>query len=186
MIGLVGGKGVGKDTAARYLSERYGAHQYAFADPIKAYATAAFGLTHDQLHGTKAQKETPDPRYQLSPRQLMQRLGDGARAAFGDDFWIARLLARLELEAPAIAVVSDVRFVNEAMRLRAVGCALWRLHYAPGLEPPCDPHASEAEWPLPAVDLEIHPAYGLSELYAAMDQACRQLGIPLRDSASSR
>ena len=184
MIGLVGGKGAGKDTAARYLTERYGAQQYAFADAIKSCAMAAFGLTHDQLHGSRHQKETIDPRYQLSPRQLMQRLGDGARAAFGDDFWITRLLGRLELEHPTLAVISDVRLLREASRLRTIGCVLWRLHYAPGLEPSFDPHATEAEWDLPAVDLEIHPAYCLGELYAALDQSCRHLGVVPRDATS--
>jgi hypothetical protein len=193
LIGIRGGKGAGKDTTADYLVERYGARKYAFADDIKVHAIAAFDLRPEQVWGTQAQKEEIDPRYQLSGRQLMQRIGDGARAAFGDSFWIDRTFAKIFADRPAIAVISDVRRESEAARVWREGTQyaqqpsyVWRLHYAPGRQPPEDLHASEQEWMLGYASYEIRPGDGdLPELYAELDAACKWFGIAPRLSAGA-
>lgn len=185
IIGIAGGKGSGKDTASDYLVENYGAVKYAFADLIKKLLIISFGLKRDQLYGTQDQKETVDPRYNLSPRQLMQRVGDGAREAFGDCFWVEKLFQQIVEDRPKLVVISDVRRVNEADRIWSEGTQykqhpthVWRLHYAPGLRRGEDLHASEQEWMKLRADLEITPgAGGLAELYASLDKACAMFGI---------
>lgn len=193
IIGIRGGKGAGKDTAADYLVEHYGAKKYAFADDIKVHAIAAFDLRPEQVHGTQAQKEEVDPRYNLSGRQIMQRIGDGARAAFGDSFWIDRTFAKVFADRPVLAVISDVRRRNEADRIKSEGAQraeypsyVWRLHHAPGRQPSEDLHASEQEWMFGFVSYEIRPGDGgLPELYAQLDAACRWFGIVPRARLSA-
>lgn len=178
IVGIRGGKGAGKDTAARYLVEKYGARQYASADDLKTLAAAVYGLRPEQLHGTQAAKEAVDPRTGLSGRQAMTRLGRAVRRVFGRTFWIDRVIARILTESPELAVISDVRFLHEADRIREVSGDLWRLHYAPGLHPGAVTEESEAEWMLGDVDLEITPGPGgVAELYPLLDRACEQFDI---------
>lgn len=190
IIGITGGKGSGKDTASKYLADRYGARTYAIAEPLKQLAAAALGLSHEQLYGTQAQKEAIDPRFDLSSREILQRLGEGVRQAFGEDALIERALAEIRTQRPSLAVISDVRRCNEADRLWLEGhrgtphrSYLWKLHYAPGLQVGGDPDPTETEWRHIVADLEITPgAGGLSELYAALDDACQLFGISRWDA----
>lgn len=51
----------GKDTAAAMLCEEYGGVALAFADPIKRFLQAAYGLTEAQLWGDEKEKEFTIP-----------------------------------------------------------------------------------------------------------------------------
>ena len=96
ILGLMGAAGSGKSTAAKYLVERYGAQRFSFADPLKDMVKAAFDLTEAQVRGTQAEKEAIDPRYNVSPRWLLQRIGtEGCRNTFGKNFWTERTLERI-------------------------------------------------------------------------------------------
>ena len=181
ILAILGGKGAGKSTAAQYLAEKLDAKAYALADPLKETLCIELGLSQEQLHGTQAQKDAVDPRYGLSPRQLMERQGDGLRAIFGEDCLVDYTLDAIYRDMPPLAIVSDVRRTNEVEALRCDGALLWRLHYAPAMV--CGPgtHISEAEWMKPEVDLEIVPGVqGLTELFAALDEACSFFGLSSR------
>lgn len=151
ILGLMGAAGSGKSTVAQYLAERYGAKRYSFADPLKELVMRSFDLSREQCYGTQAQKEAVDPRYNVSPRWLLQRIGtEGARATFGDNFWTDALLRKISADGPAFAVVEDARFVNEAVAIRAFksrhGGMIWRLE-CPDRQSAADAgHASESEW----------------------------------------
>jgi len=151
ILGLLGPAGSGKSTAAKYLAEKYTCMRYSFADPLKHVAMRTLGFTYEQCYGTQAQKEAVDPRYGFSPRWFLQKLGtEGCRGVFGDSFWTERtldLIVRQQQAAGAhVAVIEDVRFVNEANAIHAVGGAVWRLE-CPDRESVADAtHASEAEW----------------------------------------
>lgn len=177
IIGILGGKGAGKNTAAEYLVEHYGATSFAIANEMKEIIRNVFLLSNEQLHGTQAQKETADPRWGLSPRQMMERQGDALRRVYGDAFQVDRLLDTIITIQPRLAVISDIRYQHEATRIHLQG-TLWRLHHAPGLRQWPVTHNSETEWMKPRVDLEITPGPGgVSELHDAIDQACRMFGI---------
>jgi hypothetical protein len=183
MIGLVGGQGAGKTTAADYLCEYYGARLYALAAPIKSFLASGFELSHDQLHDGHV-KEAVDPRYGISARHMMERTGDGLAAAFGLSFLAERLLATLRQDRPGLAVISDVRRIHEADLLRQHGVCLWRLHHAPGVRRGGSRHPTETEWQRIDVDLDITPgAGGVEQLYAGLDQACRMFAIERLASA---
>jgi len=122
LIGVCGPASSGKDTLSNYIVTQYGGCKYAFADPLKEAAKILFNLTYDQLHSSK--KEEIDERWNLSPRQILQRLGtEGCRDLFSDTIFITRMLQEFESyrHFPGYFVVSDVRFENERNAIRDNG-----------------------------------------------------------------
>ena len=86
LIGLVGKKGSGKDTTADFLVEKFDFKKKAFADPLKSVVQKLFLLEKDDLYDP-IKKETIDPRWGMSPRQMMQMVGtDMVRSFLGKDF----------------------------------------------------------------------------------------------------
>src|SRR5678809_1072818 len=108
VIGLAGPAGSGKSSVGAYLAEHYGAHRYAFANPLKELIRRAFDMTEAQLYGTQRDKETKDPRYNVSPRWLMTHIGtEGIRSVFGPDIWAETTLKQICEERPKFAVIED-------------------------------------------------------------------------------
>lgn len=147
IIALMGPAGSGKSTAADLLVEEFGARRYSFAAPLKQLAQRTLMFSDAQMYGTQAEKEATDPRYGFSARWFLQRLGtEGGRATFGDSFWTDMALAAIRRDAPALAVIDDCRFANEANAVIAAGGEVWRLE-CPDRETAADAaHASEQGW----------------------------------------
>lgn len=188
IIGLMGPAGSGKSSAAQFLVDRYGARRYSFADPLKDMVKRAFDLSEAQVRGTQADKEAVDPRYGVSARWLLQRVGtEGCRAVFGADFWTRMLLERVTREAPEVAVVEDVRFTNEAAAIRSFGSFsaryvsgyVWRLHpVGESTSTDAGTHASETEWWSAPADVEVAPPErGLERLYTMLRTAASTCGL---------
>jgi hypothetical protein len=117
LVGLTGHAGVGKDTFAESF-HYYGFRQYSFADPVKKAAAIAFGISQDYFR-IRELKEEAHPYWNLSPRQMAQLVGtEMFRSVISDDFWIRRLELQLmhdfDSHSDVCAIVSDVRFQNEA------------------------------------------------------------------------
>jgi len=55
------------------------------------------------------------------PRTLLQWWGTDYRRAQDPDYWVKRLMERLEREQPDIALITDVRFLNEAEAIHRAG-----------------------------------------------------------------
>jgi dephospho-CoA kinase len=123
VLGLLAKAGHGKTTAARYLQETYGAKIVSLATPLKRCAQKVMKFSDGQLWGTQAEKEAVDPRYGISPRTFLQRLGtEGLRGEFGPNVHVRALLELLEREDVVsedhvVYVVDDVRFPNEVEAL---------------------------------------------------------------------
>lgn len=126
ILGLLGRAGHGKTTAARWLREERGYEIVSLADPLKRVAATVMGFSHAQLYGTQAEKEAIDPRYGMSARTFLQRLGtEGMRAEYGLDVHVRAMLRRC---APGgLYVVDDVRFVDEVAAINAAGGAVIRI-----------------------------------------------------------
>lgn len=139
IIGLCGKAGTGKDTAALSLSSAMNYHDidvwtFAIADPMRAAlhemllsipkASELFDREHKERHLTGL------PGTDLSPRRLLQEMGDMGRSLH-PDFWIALLNLRVQKalsQSPSIAViVTDIRLVEEADWVRAQGGSIWML-----------------------------------------------------------
>jgi hypothetical protein len=172
VIGLLGGKGSGKTSAAAYLAETYGAKVYALADELKELVRHVFLFSQEQLHGSQEDKERLDPRWGFSSREVMERTGDALRLVYGDAFQTDRVLQQIKADAPDVAVISDVRYQHEAAQVRQAGGLLWRLRHAPGLKQWGSSHSSEAWWMNEMVDWELLPGFGVDQLHFAIDLAC--------------
>lgn len=143
LIGIAGTAGSGKDTAADFLKLHYNYKSVAFADPIRAGMKAIAGL--EDKHFQHPTKEIVLVEFGKSPRQMMQTLGtDWARELVHKDFWL--ILAGKHVENihkdGYHAVITDVRFENEANYVRSKGGVVWHLkRNGAGTE---HVHASEA------------------------------------------
>ena len=67
LIGIVGKKYSGKDTAADYLVANHNFTKMAFADPVKKVAKELFNFNDEQLYGNL--KEATDERWGISPQR---------------------------------------------------------------------------------------------------------------------
>ena len=73
---FAGGKGTGKTMSTKYIQQKIpGTVSLAFAKPLKDACKALFLLSDFQLYD-EHEKERKDPRWGVSPRQLLQRVGD--------------------------------------------------------------------------------------------------------------
>ncbi len=148
IIGFCGFKGSGKSTAASrafsvvcsvYDDHRRRVAQRSFAWPLKDTCNCLFGLSFDQLYGD--QKETVDPRYGKTPRQILQEVGSFFRDTYGADFWVDAL--EREITDNEITIIDDVRYPNEADFVRnSGGIVIGIRRPGNGLD---DDHASETK-----------------------------------------
>ncbi|GGX33099.1 hypothetical protein GCM10007242_45220 [Pigmentiphaga litoralis] len=170
IIGLVGRAGSGKNTCADGLLSIAGFEPMAFADPVRAEISEAFG-TDPQLLLDRKRKEVPaielaigrcaDGRYigrmnelglnggsPRSPRQTMQLYGTEYRRQMdGEDYWADQMKDAIGRELSAghhRLVITDVRFLSEAALLKRIGASLWRVKRSSADALPIT-HVSEAE-----------------------------------------
>src|SRR4051812_40937236 len=121
LIGLLGKKGAGKDTLARYLTNDYGFQRLAFADSLKDLAYDfnpildfdRITLDHIRLRDLVDEMGWDGAKQLPVVRRLLQRLGEGFRQHAGQDVWVRALAHRAAYVAEPV-VITDVRRHNEA------------------------------------------------------------------------
>lgn len=130
LIGLIGKKGSGKDTAAAVL-EAHGFQNVKFAGALKAmlhtllaYQGADETTCRRMIDGDL--KEVPTPLLGgKTPRFAMQTLGtEWGRELIGADFWLSTAMTRA---ATGDTVITDVRFPNEVEAVMNSGGTVIRL-----------------------------------------------------------
>lgn len=143
LLGLTGFKGSGKNTVADYLTEKYNFEQLSFATKVKKSAAACFGIDPEiweKLKNNPAAMiriETssfPGSRdiiieSRITAREFLQHYGvEAHRDIFGDDFWVDQVLPDENYPNRGWydrnAVITDVRFENEVIRVRKNGGAI--------------------------------------------------------------
>ncbi|RMH11792.1 MAG: hypothetical protein D6698_15905 [Gammaproteobacteria bacterium] len=148
LIGLTGYKHSGKDTLAKHILSRVpGGKKYAYADPLKAVCHSLFGWDLERLNNDPEYKESADDPYcqmlGMSRRQLLQFIGTECfRERVDPDFWVKLTMTKIEQDNPKYAIISDVRFPNEAHAVWDRGGVIARVH-RPDLGEPVDTHQSE-------------------------------------------
>ncbi|GAP66809.1 hypothetical protein MBSD_n2124 [Mizugakiibacter sediminis] len=151
LIGIAGGKRVGKSTLGQHLARRHRLLHTSFAEPIRAFVAGLLGGTLDDL---EREKESPIAWLGgVTPRQMMQTLGtEWGRQMVHPDLWLLTALRRAY--AAHGAVLSDVRFPNEAAAIRERGGFILRVD-RPGFEPGADAHASERPLSMDLIDAVV-------------------------------
>ncbi len=114
----------GKNYVANYMQEYNPQVQiYAFADELKLYCKEHHNELEPQwqlAHQTKAHPAwKADAIYGCTP--ILQWYGTDVARKENPNVWVQALDKRLSREAPEIAVVTDVRFENEAKYIKEKG-----------------------------------------------------------------
>jgi hypothetical protein len=161
IVGIAGAKRSGKTTLANYLAETHGMLHTSFAEPIRAFVAQLLGGSLEQL---EAAKEEPVAWLDgATPRHMMQTLGtEWGRQLICPELWV-RFAMRKALGAGA-AVLSDVRFPNEARAIREHGGIVIRVNRAGSAA--TDSHISEVPLPDDLVDFELYNGGTFESLYA--------------------
>lgn len=118
----------GKDTVAAYLMREYGFKKIAFADPLKKVVVAAFpGVTMDHVFDDSLKlKEVPFWPHE-TPARMLQRMAQGVRSEYGQDFWARIAQRKLEIDgffepgSEQRYVITDMRTPAEAALVKTWG-----------------------------------------------------------------
>lgn len=119
LIAFCGFKGSGKSTASRYM-EKYGFKTRALAAPLKEACQTIFKLSDEQVY-TGEGKETYDPRWEMTPRRILQQFGTEVGRSFSESVWIKSLQYHIEESGHNKWTIDDLRFPNEAAAVRNMG-----------------------------------------------------------------
>lgn len=138
--------------------------------------------------------------HRITGRKALQRYGTEAhRQVFGEDFWVDALLPigdsglrgsppawegnfhtpLYPAEAQQIACITDLRFENEARRIRELGGQIWKINRPGRGGNGIIPHASEVELPNSLVDVGIGNYAGLDEFQQNVIEAAETHIAPL-------
>lgn len=189
IIGLCGAAGSGKNAVAGILSILYGFKSLALADPLYDAVAAITGLTVKELQDRRL-KEQPIDWIGKSPRQLLQSLGtEWGRGMVSESLWVDHLFRRLDgLTAAGVdAVVTDVRFDNEARLLRErYNARIWQVIRPSGtVAGAAMQHASEAGISPELIDVTIGNSSGLTYLRQIVEvAAASELAMQRRQKAT--
>jgi hypothetical protein len=127
LIGICGKARSGKDTVAEYLKTAYDFETYPLAEPLKNMVMDLFQMSNEQMYGKE--KEVIDPRYDKSPRWLLQYLGTDVFRKLYNDIWIDLGISEykhlLEMGFEDV-VIPDVRFINEFEAIKRNGGYVWK------------------------------------------------------------
>lgn len=159
IVALNGLKQSGKDTVAAYLIKEYGFERRAFADPMKKSIAALFDIPFHEIDKLKTDDgfsvnllDGGERISSLTFREFLQRYGTEAhRGVFGENFWLDYTLPKNAYYAGRKIVITDLRFENEAHRIRDCGGYVVGIH-RPGLDG-SDLHSSEKPLPTSEIDL---------------------------------
>jgi hypothetical protein len=118
LIGLIGQAQSGKDTAADYLIANLGYQKKSFVGRLKELCMELFDLTDDQVNTTKG-KSNMDPRYNMTPRSILQYVGTETMRKIDNNVWIRN--AMNQVTGDSCVVFCDVRFLNEVRAIKKRG-----------------------------------------------------------------
>lgn len=178
-IGLTGPMRSGKSTIAEYLERVYGYTVLHFADPVRALAwhinpvvdmlTSARYRDRLALYGYEYCKDTY-PEF----RRILQEIGAGARRVVYPDVWVDAFERQL-IQTDGPVVVADVRYINEAERLRLLDFSVVHIS-RPGVAE--GTHESERRLPTDPLDwLLYNDTAGTAELYGLVDQMLSDMDV---------
>ena len=180
IIGLSGYARSGKDTAADRLVSKHGFSQYSFAAPMKEAMYILNPIVGSDSIGSFKYKNLVDT-YGLDKakesypeiRRLLQVFGtEVGRSMFGENFWVDLTLNNIKEEH---AVISDVRFKNEADAIKKAGGKVWRINRH-GVGPVTD-HSSEIDLDDYNFDHIIDNDYRVMDLHNVIDMILEKQNV---------
>ena len=130
LIGLNGHIGSGKSTVARYLIENLPNKfvERSFAYKLKQVVSVMSGLSIDDMF-TQDGKNSMVRGFGMTVGSMQQIIGTDVMRSWDENVWIKALFA--DYNESSMWVVSDVRFKNEADKIKSMGGILIRLNGDP-------------------------------------------------------
>lgn len=175
LIGICGLKRSGKDTLAKFIKARWGYYCRdepvitSFAEPLRAMLAPLLiemGVDNPYTLMESGAKDSQDlPVANMPFRKMIQTLGtEWGRGMINDNFWVNLLLNRVRYMP--YAIVSDVRFPNEAEAIRCHGVLIHLIR--PGVV--TGEHSSESGVPVAEGDVVVTNDAGLKELMSVAER----------------
>jgi hypothetical protein len=138
IIGITGYAQHGKNTTGDVLVNEYGYAQFAFADglremalrlnPIVGRRRSGVGSRYDRLSDVVASDGWETAKKRPEVRRILQVIGtECVRDMVGEDSWVRVLERKLTNFSGDKAVITDVRFPNEAAWVHQMGGEMWRV-----------------------------------------------------------
>jgi len=115
LIGISGYKQSGKDSVAAFIAESHerGYKKFSFAHKLKSICTEMFDIPMSVWEDGEA-KETIDTRYHVTPRDILIKVGTDCFRTLHPNVWVEACFSEIIKAECGHAVISDVRFQNEA------------------------------------------------------------------------
>jgi dephospho-CoA kinase len=159
LIAVTGKARHGKGSVASVLVEA-GYTEVMFSTGVKELALRINPVIDDtrlatavDVVGWEGAKRRPEVR------RILQAIGNEVREIIGKNAWVDALHRTLDFTTPVRYVISDLRYVNEAVWVQRMGGEVWRVerpaNFNSGLSPEQQAHPSEAEVDLLYADLFI-------------------------------
>jgi len=181
VIGLGCTAQVGKDTAAEYWEKKFPGRvkRVAFADKLKQVCMLLFDLSYEQCYGSKEIKEAIDPRWGMSPREILQKVGEGMRKIY-PDIWVDTVFYTTipdhEKDGYDFFVISDVRYPNEGDKVhKEDGTLIKVLRDAGGVEVGADHSSETAMKDYTDFDFIIDNNGSFEEYFETLDKLMEQI-----------
>ncbi len=181
VIGLGCTAQVGKDTAAEYWEKKFPGtvKRVAFADKLKQVCMLLFDLSYEQCYGSKEIKETIDPRWGMSPREILQKVGEGMRKIY-PDIWVDTVFYTTipdhQKDGYDFFVISDVRYPNEGDKVhKEDGTLIKVLRAAGGVEVGADHSSETAMKDYTNFDFIIDNNGSFEEYFETLDKLMEQI-----------
>lgn len=164
LIGIAGFARAGKSSIAKVLESECGFIEHSFASTIRRFTTQLVTEVNPEFD---LERDKAVPQHALSgrtPRSFMQLLGtEFGREMVHPKFWVNHTMMKVQRarDAGFPAVISDVRFKDEAEAIREMGGVVVWVH-RPGVG--AGEHTSEQGLPAHLVDLTMHNDSTLGQL----------------------
>jgi len=173
IIGIIGKKGSGKTESSKVIIEKYKFRKISFADKLKEAASQIFDIPIQHLYDPKM-KETFDPRWGKTYREIMQLLGSEICRAIHKDTWNYHVEKEFKNKANQNFVVDDVRFKNEAKLIKKYNGILIKI-VRPTIISENDQHISETEQDEIEPDVLIMNNYTIKDLHRRVKEVVTSL-----------
>lgn len=173
LIGITGRAHHGKDSFAKaFIGAGY--QSIAFANALKN-VTAMIAGEDPELYFSEVHKELMSPHLGTTRREAQQHVGKAVREALGPMVWVNRALQTWAELGKKAAVITDVRYDNEAKAIRDLGGFVVRVTRPghEGLAGAAASHESEQGVNDDLVDIEVLNDGTLGDL---RHEACKIIG----------
>lgn len=132
IIGITGLAGSGKDSAAKFIMEKYPEYQkLSFASKLKDITSSLYNWNREALEGltkeNRAWREEEDKKLskifgrEITPRHELQLIGTGLKEILQKDFWARIVEHKIITENLKNVVITDVRFSDEIEMIKRLG-----------------------------------------------------------------